>query len=139
MFNDENEYPDPETFKPERYLNNGDLENGPRNPVDVIFGFGRRFVVLIFFTNFYFIIVLRKIIRLSILIIDCHRVCPGSHIGLSNLFLSAASILTVFEINQAHDEKGRPIPFSCPVKPSGAVMCVQFHLISFFFRTHITN
>ena len=60
MFNDENEYPDPETFKPERYLNNGDLENGPRNPVDVIFGFGRRFVVLIFFTIFYFIILLRK-------------------------------------------------------------------------------
>ena len=60
MFNDENEYPDPETFKPERYLNNDELKNGPRSPADVIFGFGRRFVVLFFFTIFYFIILLRN-------------------------------------------------------------------------------
>jgi hypothetical protein len=72
-----------------------------------------------------------------ILTIDCHRVCPGSHIGLSNLHLSAASILTVFEINQAHDENGRPIPFSCPVKPSGAVLCVQFHFVLFLSELRI--
>ena len=45
MLYDEEEYPDPESFKPERHLNDG--TNGPRNPEDIIFGFGRRFVVLL--------------------------------------------------------------------------------------------
>jgi len=92
MLNDEMEYPDPRSFKPERHINDG--KNGPRNPADTIFGFGR-------------------------------RVCPGSHIGLSNLHISAASILTLFNINQAHDENGRPIPFSDLVKPSGAIVAPQ--------------
>ena len=48
MLYDEKEYPDPESFKPERYINVG--KNGPRNPVDVIFGFGRRLVLLLFST-----------------------------------------------------------------------------------------
>ena len=46
--NDEKEYPDPESFKPERYINVG--KNGPRNPVDIIFGFGRRFVPFYYFS-----------------------------------------------------------------------------------------
>lgn len=47
MLNDEKEYPDPMSFKPERYIN--DDKNGPRNPVDVIFGFGRRFVLFLLY------------------------------------------------------------------------------------------
>jgi len=89
MLHDEEEYPDPESFNPERFLN--DDKNVSRNPADIIFGFGR-------------------------------RVCPGSHIGLSNIHISAASILTLFNINHAHDENGRPIPLSCSIKPSGAVI-----------------
>ena len=65
--------------------------------------------------------------------VDC-RICPGSHIALSNLHLSAASILTVFNINQAHDENGKPIPLECPVKPSGGVMCVDPSFFCWLFR-----
>ena len=47
MLHDENEYPDPENFKPERFMNDGKVhDNEPRDPVDIIFGFGRRFVHL---------------------------------------------------------------------------------------------
>ena len=42
MLNDEKEYPDSGSFKPERHIYDG--KNGPRNPIDIIFGFGRRFV-----------------------------------------------------------------------------------------------
>jgi len=92
MLHDETEYPDPESFNPERYLKDGKAHNNGRiNPLDIIFGFGR-------------------------------RVCPGSHIGLSNVHLAAASILTLFNINQALDENGRPIPLSCPVKPTGTII-----------------
>ena len=35
---DSEEYPDPDAFKPERFL----AENPPRDPDDYIFGFGRR-------------------------------------------------------------------------------------------------
>ena len=45
MLHDEKEYPDPGNFKPERFIN--DSENRPRNPADVIFGFGRRFVLFL--------------------------------------------------------------------------------------------
>ena len=43
--NDEKEYPDPGSFNPERYINDG--KNEPRDPADIIFGFGRRFVLSI--------------------------------------------------------------------------------------------
>jgi cytochrome P450 len=44
MLHDEEEYPDPESFKPERFIN--DDKNVSRNPADIIFGFGRRFVLV---------------------------------------------------------------------------------------------
>ena len=41
MLHDEKDYPDPETFKPERFLPGG---NGPeRDPRQLIYGFGRRY------------------------------------------------------------------------------------------------
>ena len=46
MLYDETEYPEPGNFKPERHIIDGKSE--PRNPADVIFGFGRRFVVFTF-------------------------------------------------------------------------------------------
>jgi hypothetical protein len=45
MLNNESDYPEPREFKPERYLaSDGQLKprGEVRNPIDIIFGFGRR-------------------------------------------------------------------------------------------------
>ena len=42
MFRDESDYPDPESFKPERYLKNGLPDLTVRDPTTIMFGFGRR-------------------------------------------------------------------------------------------------
>jgi len=42
MLNDEEVYPEPHEFKPERFLKNGRLDTSVRDPMDIAFGFGRR-------------------------------------------------------------------------------------------------
>jgi cytochrome P450 len=42
MLNDEQAYPEPREFRPERFLKNGKLDNSVRDPMDIAFGFGRR-------------------------------------------------------------------------------------------------
>ncbi|KAF9479499.1 cytochrome P450 [Pholiota conissans] len=101
MLQDENDYPDPSNFRPERFLKDGKLDPSVRDPAQIAFGFGR-------------------------------RICPGSHIATSVLWLTAASILSTFNISKAVDENGMPIepnveyksglichpyPFKCSIKP----------------------
>ena len=40
--NDEQDYPDPHIFKPERFLKDGKIDSSVRDPVNIAFGFGRR-------------------------------------------------------------------------------------------------
>jgi cytochrome P450 len=47
MTRDEDVYPDAESFKPERFIKNGSLNNEIRDPRDIVFGFGRRCVLFI--------------------------------------------------------------------------------------------
>jgi hypothetical protein len=42
MMNNEGDYPNPETFNPERYLRDGDPDLSVRDPTPLVFGFGRR-------------------------------------------------------------------------------------------------
>ncbi|TFK35243.1 cytochrome P450 [Crucibulum laeve] len=101
MLYDENDYPNPEVFNPERFLKDGKLNPEVRDPIEVAFGFGR-------------------------------RECPGKHIALSTLWITAASILSVFKITKAKNEDGsiiepdmryqsalvcHPQPFTCDIKP----------------------
>ncbi|KAI0668327.1 CyP450 monooxygenase [Trametes maxima] len=72
-------YPDPEVFKPERYLTpDGQPNPNVRDPYTFIFGFGR-------------------------------RVCPGRHLVDASVFLTCASILHMFTITPPLDGNGRPI------------------------------
>ncbi|KAF9443424.1 cytochrome P450 [Macrolepiota fuliginosa MF-IS2] len=79
MLHDENVFPNPTEFKPERFIKNGTIDNDVPDPENVAtFGFGR-------------------------------RICPGSHVALAMLYIAAASILTIFDISPALDEEGNPI------------------------------
>ena len=46
MLHDPKEYPDPMTFKPERYIKGGRIDTSIRDPLTIAFGFGRRHVAL---------------------------------------------------------------------------------------------
>lgn len=41
MLHDETDYPQPETFNPERFLKGGEIDTAVRDPTTVVFGFGR--------------------------------------------------------------------------------------------------
>ncbi|KAF4586353.1 hypothetical protein EYR38_010629 [Pleurotus pulmonarius] len=54
------------------------------------------------------------------------RICPGRHIGVSELWIVAASVLSVFDITKAEKEPAlefttslisTPLPFECAIKP----------------------
>jgi cytochrome P450 len=76
---DEAIYPDPEAFKPSRFLNaDGTLNKEVPDPAEAAFGSGR-------------------------------RICPGRYFAQEILFLSMASILTVFKIEKPVDELGNAI------------------------------
>lgn len=84
ILHDENLYPEPKQFKPERYFDSdGNWNSDVRSPANVAFGFGR-------------------------------RICPGQFIARESLWISIASILSVFTIKKALDENGKEIvPDEC--------------------------
>ncbi|KAF5346775.1 hypothetical protein D9756_010419 [Leucocoprinus leucothites] len=80
MLHDEELFPEPYTFKPERFMKDGQLMTDiPLDPAEsVTFGFGR-------------------------------RICPGAHLVHPILFLAAASTLALFDIVPELDSEGSPI------------------------------
>ncbi|KAL0066756.1 hypothetical protein AAF712_006147 [Marasmius tenuissimus] len=100
ILHDEEMYPDPYAFKPERWIKDGKIDSAIRD-ITSGFGFGR-------------------------------RICPGRHLAMSMIYISAASILAAFDISKAVDENGAeiepraeytgtvqniPLPFKCGIKP----------------------
>ncbi|RXW19597.1 hypothetical protein EST38_g6257 [Candolleomyces aberdarensis] len=79
LMHNEEEFPEPMAFKPERFLNpDGSLNEHVRDPATAIFGFGR-------------------------------RLCPGRYIALSALWMTIASVLAAFKIEKGLDDDGKPI------------------------------
>jgi cytochrome P450 len=73
------DYPDPETFNPSRYLTpDGKLDPSVRDPRTACFGFGR-------------------------------RICPGRHIASASLFAMVATLLATIDIVRAKDADGKEI------------------------------
>ena len=97
MLNDERDYPEPHEFRPERFLKNGKLDSSVRDPVDIAFGFGRRWAFFLFFFPLVHIITVSG------------RICPGKHLAHSILTLTAASVLSNFDLVRDVDENGRVI------------------------------
>ncbi|TCD68727.1 hypothetical protein EIP91_010011 [Steccherinum ochraceum] len=82
MLRNPEDYPEPEKFKPERFIGkDGKLDSSVRDPTSLAFGFGR-------------------------------RACPGMDFALSVLSIYAASMLHVYDIQAGVDESGRPFVLS---------------------------
>ncbi|KAH9926320.1 cytochrome P450 98A3 [Epithele typhae] len=90
-------YPDPDAFRPERFLDaNSQLDLTRSDPSDYAFGFGR-------------------------------RICPGQHFAEASLFIYAASILHVFSILPPVDDKGVPIQLVHDTATMGVIAHPHFH------------
>jgi Cytochrome P450 len=77
---DSSVYPEPDVFKPERFLNlDGSLRDDPI--LVSAFGYGR-------------------------------RICPGRHFVDATLFITVASLFSVFNISKGQSEDGRPFTYS---------------------------
>ncbi|KZT69390.1 cytochrome P450 [Daedalea quercina L-15889] len=101
MFRDPDVYPEPDVFKPERFLNvDGDADFDHKDPKKIIFGFGR-------------------------------RICPGRYFADDMIWLAAASIVATMDIRKVRNERGeeitpmpksisgvvmRPEPFVCDIR-----------------------
>ena len=83
-------------FRPERFLKDGKIDPGALDPEDVAFGFGRRLA--------------RPSALESKLIDPYSSICPGRHMSSVTIPLIFASILAFFDVQEAKDKAGHPIP-----------------------------
>ena len=102
MLHDEQVYPDPMMFKPERFLDEaGKINTKVQDPSMAAFGFGRRYT--------YFPI--SSTGKMNMLTWVSNRICPGRYFASDMAFITLASILAMFNVGPAIDEvTGVPIP-----------------------------
>jgi cytochrome P450 len=80
ILHDPARYPEPDAFKPERFLNpDGSLLDDP--VLVLAFGYGK-------------------------------RVCPGRHLVDATLFITVASLLSVFNIEKGETPRGQPFEYT---------------------------
>ncbi|KAH8103459.1 cytochrome P450 [Cristinia sonorae] len=104
MFRNPDDYPEPEQFKPERFIGkDGNINPDVLDPINVAFGFGRRQVSSLILLR-YFVPVL----------VYCalFRLCPGRHLAVNTLCIYAASTLYAFDITPGVDADGNPVVLS---------------------------
>ena len=106
-------YEDPDVYRPERFLKDGQLNPTVRDPFNYAFGYGRRSVQ-------------RPCVRFPPLSrsSSVHRICPGRHFAEASLFINIASLLHVFDITPPLDDAGRPIKIT-PAMTDGIIWCVN--------------
>ncbi|KAH8103589.1 cytochrome P450 [Cristinia sonorae] len=79
MLHNADDYPEPDTFRPDRFIGqSGEIDPNVRDPTLIAFGFGR-------------------------------RGCPGKQFAISTLCIYIASVLHVFDIAAGVDDDGKPV------------------------------
>lgn len=96
MHRNEDVYPEPEVFKPERFLVDGRL-NEDKSIDSLAFGFGRYPDISSF-----------RRMSLTLLV---RRVCPGRYTADSSLWAAIVSILSAFRITKAIGKQGEQLDF----------------------------
>ena len=96
MSYDENTYPEPEVFRPERYLNLTKTEMDAIDPRNFVFGFGRRCAEFCYSPE-------------AALKLSFDRICPGRWLADDNVFLLTSRIISTMNISKAKNEKGEQI------------------------------
>ena len=105
ILHDPKQYPEPEEFKPERFLKDGALDPTVKDPDSAAFGFGRRYIPS-----------LHKNINLEPLTkTTTPRICPGRHMSKNSLYAVVSSVLAVFDIKPPLDADGKPSQLSTDV------------------------
>ncbi|KAJ3568360.1 hypothetical protein NP233_g5767 [Leucocoprinus birnbaumii] len=95
MLHDEDFYSDADEFKPERFItNDGHLRQDIPDP-ELVATFGFG-----------------------------RRVCPGSHVARSMLYITAATILSLFDISSGVDPDGKPVEVTPRFAPASLVSYV---------------
>ena len=99
MFHNESVYPDAHVFNPDRFLKDGQIDPEVKDPEQLAFGYGRRYLHLR----------LMPVTRSLDDTRNFYRVCPGRHFAIRVLFLTIAHTLAIFDISKCMDEDGNPI------------------------------
>ncbi|KAI0800093.1 cytochrome P450 [Fomes fomentarius] len=96
-------YPDPETFKPERFLKDGILDPNVLNPSNIVFGFGRRICPGRHFAEAVLFITISSV--LQTLSIEPPSDQNGKPVRLSETVKMSSGVISY------------PEPFQCVIKP----------------------
>lgn len=84
---DEKYYTEPESFNPNRFLQNTSLGEGSHNPLKIVFGFGRRYA--------FHIICMSASINGDALFLG--RICPGEFMVEAGMWMTIACALAAFD------------------------------------------
>ena len=110
---DPNAFVDPSKYKPERYLNlkdaNDHLDDTVRSPGAAVFGFGRRWVVVVVPSRTWFRNLIAFLCFLKLFFGGWYRICPGRHISDTTLYMAVSNVLAVYNIKPPTDDEGNEV------------------------------